>query len=211
MTAQTPKYKLVYPVDSDNIRALPDILKAQAESIETALAAFDYSGADPSQVLSRVASLEQITANLDTNAPRVANYSTTTARTMSKTAFTVLGGLSPVLTATEVVAYGNGKFTFLYDCVATICISASISPRHSGWAQPARHFIGIVKNYSGSGSPAVNDELSRAAFMNEDLASMNYAGYFSAGDSITPVAYTTETGRSMTRVTASLIVQRVAQ
>lgn len=42
MTATTPKFLLPYPVDSDNINKLPDILRQQAEAIEAALAGFDF-------------------------------------------------------------------------------------------------------------------------------------------------------------------------
>jgi hypothetical protein len=46
MTATTPKFLLPYPVDSDNINKLPDILKQQAESIESTLGGFDFGGQD---------------------------------------------------------------------------------------------------------------------------------------------------------------------
>lgn len=211
MTALTQKFKLSYPVDGDHIKDLPQILRSQAETIESALSRFDYNGSDPDLVLSRVASLESLTANLEQNMPSVAAYSTVTARALTKNGFTVLGGLSPVITAPEAVTYAGGKFTFLNNCVVTACVTASITPRDMSWVPGHRHFIGIIDNYSGSGSPASAQELSRATFINEDLAAMTYSGYFAAGDSITPVAYTSEANRKMTRVTVSLIAQRANQ
>lgn len=67
MTAQTSRFALTYPTDSDEIRTLPTILKSMAESVDTALDKFDYKGGDSSGLTSRVASLETLADELRTN------------------------------------------------------------------------------------------------------------------------------------------------
>lgn len=55
----TKRYRLPYPSDGDQVRALPDIIRQQAEGIDKALAGFDYDGTDPNKLTARVAALER--------------------------------------------------------------------------------------------------------------------------------------------------------
>lgn len=67
MSAKTSEYGLPYPVDSDMVNTLPDILKAQAEAIETALSGFDFNGQDTNGLASRVTAVETKTTQLQTD------------------------------------------------------------------------------------------------------------------------------------------------
>lgn len=54
----TQKYLLPYPDDTEPVRNLPDIIKSQAEAIDSILSGFDYDGGDASALTSRIVSLE---------------------------------------------------------------------------------------------------------------------------------------------------------
>lgn len=209
MTAQTPKYRLVYPVDSDKIRQLPDIMRQQAESIETALSEFDYNGADPNEVLSRVASLELITNELTTRMPQAVEYSSSVqSATLTKNQFVILGGLEPTLSNEQLVTYSSQKFTMVYDCVATVCLRVVSKPLYYDWTPDDRAFLELIRNYSGSGTPQSINELARNQFINEDLATCVYSGHFAAGDSVTPTIRTNYDGRYVTQTNVSITIQR---
>lgn len=66
-TATTPKYRLPYPLDNEPVRNLPDILRTQAQDIETALSGFDYDGTDQNTLTSRVTSLETLLNSIRNN------------------------------------------------------------------------------------------------------------------------------------------------
>jgi hypothetical protein len=55
----TKRYRLPYPSDGDQVRALPDIIRQQAEGIDEALAGFDYDGTDPNKLTARMAAVER--------------------------------------------------------------------------------------------------------------------------------------------------------
>lgn len=63
----TEKYRFPYPEDNEPIRNLPDILQQQAEGIERVLAKFDYGGGDQNALTARVASLETLLSNINSN------------------------------------------------------------------------------------------------------------------------------------------------
>lgn len=58
MSATTPKYGLPYPLDTDEIRQLPEILTTQAQRIETLLSGFDFNGQDTDGLTARVTATE---------------------------------------------------------------------------------------------------------------------------------------------------------
>lgn len=63
----TEKYRLPFPEDNEPVRNLPDILRQQAEGIESVLAKFDYGGGDQNTLTARVASLETLLSNIKAN------------------------------------------------------------------------------------------------------------------------------------------------
>lgn len=67
-----PKYGLVAPSETTRFRDLGKELREMAQSIEDVLESFDYNGADPGLVLSRVTALEGATPLRGTIAARTA-------------------------------------------------------------------------------------------------------------------------------------------
>lgn len=208
MTSTTPKFKLAYPVDSDNIRDLPEILKTQAESIEAALAGFDFNGQDTNGLASRVTSLETRVTNLEKRSIQVASYSRTSAFSIVSNGLRAISPLTPLITAPELVTYANNAFKFTHDCVVVISMACSISPRKNDWTASARAFIEFGKGYNSSTS-AADAELARVGFVNEDNASNAYAGRFTAGDTLTPIAFTNMGNVTLPLITVSMMIQRL--
>ncbi|MFT9396742.1 MAG: hypothetical protein ABF545_01550 [Bifidobacterium psychraerophilum] len=214
MTATTPKFLLPYPVDSDNINKLPDILKQQAESIESALSGFDFDGQDTNGLASRITSLEKLVADLQKFATKPIAYSRSTSLALntvsSNAGFTVISSMTPIIQSTDLITYANNAFKVAYDCILSISFSARLSNRDAPWTSNQRQFIELAKNYSGQGSPDQVMELGRVPPVNEDSVSYSYTGPFSAGDTVTPVMYNNIASRSISSVILSGSVQRTA-
>lgn len=58
MSIHLPRYDITVPSENTEFRNLGKELRELGESVDAALASFDYNGADPNLVLSRVAALE---------------------------------------------------------------------------------------------------------------------------------------------------------
>lgn len=178
MPETTPRFGIHYPVDGDPVYQLPDILSTMASDTEQALTHFDYNGADPNTVLSRVASLETRMKSAESKLPSVSSYS----RAASFTA--PLGvAVVPSFTADFVgsgVSYDGTKWTFSYDCTVTVSLVASKS-RVSTWAADQRQWLELVKNFTGVQPPRAQ-EIARSQFVNEDLTALAYSGKFISGD-----------------------------
>lgn len=209
MTATTPKFLLPYPVDSDNINKLPDILRQQAEAIEAALAGFDFQGQDTSGLTGRVTSMEVRTANLEKSAPAAVSYNRSSAQTLTSGGINVIANLTPQKTAPGLVTYANNAFKFTYDCIITACISVTWGVRRASWVPADRMFLQFVRNYSGTGNPAAGSDGGRASAINEDNSSATYAGFFAAGDTVTPLAFNNVASQSLTDIRLSMTMQRV--
>ncbi|MEE8703233.1 hypothetical protein [Bifidobacterium crudilactis] len=214
MTATTPKFLLPYPVDSDNINKLPDILKQQAESIESTLGGFDFGGQDTNGLASRVTSLERLVADLQRFATKPIAYSRSVTLSIntapSNGGFTVLSSLTPIIQSSDLISYANNAFKVTYDCILSISFSARLSNLDAPWINNQRQFIELAKNYTGQGAPGQVMELGRVPQVNEDSVSYSYTGPFTAGDTVTPVIYNNIANRSIRSVILSGSVQRTA-
>jgi hypothetical protein len=209
MTATTPKYQLVYPVDSDNINKLPSILRQQAESIETALSGFDFDGQDTEGLVRRVSSLETRITPLSQSTTKAVNYTRTDPLTMPASAYTAISNLSPAITSPDDVSYGNNAFKFNHDCMATISMNVTIKNQQVPYNTNERASITLLKNWSPPTAPPINARYGTANFLSEFSASSSYAGYFAAGDTITPAVMHTRAELVIVDCSFSISVQRV--
>lgn len=190
MPAKTPLFLLPYPVDSDNINQMPEILRQQAEDIEKALKELTLNGQDPNSVLSKVTSHELRIKALEKTNESPVFYQRTNAMTLQKETFQVITGLSPLISNLDHVSYGNGAFKFNRDCIATICFNITVDS-NSSTDYSQRNFVALALNWSGSGNPPFASRLGLANFGTEFSASSVYAGRMNAGDTITPFNYNT--------------------
>ncbi|MGO3357489.1 MAG: hypothetical protein ACTILK_00650 [Bifidobacterium crudilactis] len=207
MTANTPQFRLPYPVDSDNISDIPDILRAQAESIEKVLKEFDFNGQDPNALVSKVSSHELRIVNLERTTEYPIFYQRNTRMPLQKAVFQTIPGLSPVLQNTEYVTYANGAFKFNYDCIATVCCNVTIDS-NSSTDYSQRNFIALGLNWSGIDSPLFSSRLGLANFGTEFSASSFYAGKMNSGDTLTPFNYNTREVQPILQLaTMSIVVK----
>lgn len=77
MSATTPKYGLPYPLDTDQVRELPEILTTQAQRIETLLSGFDFNGQDTDGLAARVTATEN---TLTTTSTRIVELTGTVGK-----------------------------------------------------------------------------------------------------------------------------------
>jgi hypothetical protein len=187
MTATTPKFGIHYPVDADPVYMLPRVLKTMATDVDTAMGALDYNGADPSSVLSRVASLELRAQKLEAAQPSVSQYTRQSSFAVPQGPPVVVPSFS-ALSVGSGVSYDGTKWTFSSDCTVTASLVAARGARVMSWASDQRHWVELVKN-SVTASPTRDNELARSMFANEDLTALAFSGKFAAGEYLTVYAY----------------------
>lgn len=185
MPRTTPRFGIHYPVDGDPVYQLPTILSTMASDTEYALTHFDYEGADPNTVLSRVASLETRMTAAESKLPSVSSYSRTASFAAPANGATVTSFAADFVGTG--ISYDGTKWTLSKDCVVTVSLVAAKS-RISTWASDQRQWIELVKNSVGANPPR-SQELVRTQFANEDLASSAYSGKFKAGDYLSVYCY----------------------
>lgn len=210
MTATTPKFLLPYPVDSDNINKLPDILKQQADSIDSILSGFNFSGQDPEVIVSRVVSLERLASDLKLSQPRTASYSRNSPISLNSGTHTAIASLTPSQQSTDVLTYANNLFKFQYDCVANISVEARSGERFTSYNENPRYFVELLLNVpTAPVAPDNSNEIGRVSFLYENYVTGGFSRRFNAGDTLLPDVMADMSGRTLTKYVVNFSIQRI--
>lgn len=133
MTATTKTYGLTYPIETDPISTLPDILQTQAETIDTLLSGFDFNGQDADRYASRLTAAETNMTKLNETVATLNNTITQLRMTLTELgtvrtgAFTFDGNRMNV-SSNRLLRIGNMVFaTCLYSYKSGVVSGANAS------------------------------------------------------------------------------------
>ena len=218
MPAKTENYNLPYPLDTDLISTLPDVLHDQAQRIEELLSSFDFDGADTDRIVGRVTTLESAMTGLNerlntvqkTIAERLAPvpvfYQKTTSQAISTNNYVKLDTFVRQTPSNDLVSYSGGMFTIKENAVVCVTVRTNVGTRNQSFATSDRLFQTIALNYRGGSSFT---PLDRQTAGNEDVVTSVWTGPVSANDTLCATLYTT---KALAGVTSSwwMTVQRTS-
>lgn len=153
MSATTPNFQLPYPLESDHVSTLPDILTDQAIKIDTLLAGFDFNGKDAEKYVARLTQTEN---DVETIAAELAGLHTSVASMNA-----IIDALGTVRTGT--FAYDSAKISVTTNRllrIGDLVFASAIYAFKSGVVTGQNAYVATVMSIPDGFKPSRNTRVS---------------------------------------------------